>query len=123
MALVHDEGSPYVRNNSSTAVTQQEPVPVKRLSKQAFADEKGDFTKERQSTDSDGSNVLIPTTDGEDDREQRRHELYLRFRPYILAGVALVILGWWISATVLKATRHRWYVAILSCCTGDNDSE
>ncbi|CAE6514323.1 unnamed protein product [Rhizoctonia solani] len=25
-------------------------------------------------------------------------------------AVALVILGWWISATVLKATRHRWIV-------------
>lgn len=33
---------------------------------------------------------------------------YQRFRPYILAGVAAVIIGWWISATVLKTTRHRW---------------
>ena len=27
---------------------------------------------------------------------------------YILTALALLILGWWISATVLKATRHRW---------------
>ena len=40
--------------------------------------------------------------------ERRRH--YLKFRPFILGGLALLILGWWISATVLPATRHRWYV-------------
>lgn len=40
---------------------------------------------------------------------KRRQEMYSKLRPYILFGVAAVILGWWISATVLKATRHRWY--------------
>ncbi|TDL26041.1 hypothetical protein BD410DRAFT_784065 [Rickenella mellea] len=39
-----------------------------------------------------------------------RSAFYARARPYILTGVALVILGWWISATILKATRHRWIV-------------
>ena len=34
--------------------------------------------------------------------------LYRRFRPLVLALLAAVILGWWVSATVLKATRHRW---------------
>ncbi|KAG8917113.1 hypothetical protein FRC00_014022, partial [Tulasnella sp. 408] len=33
--------------------------------------------------------------------------LYPRLRPFILAGLALLILGWWISATILPATRHR----------------
>jgi len=42
-----------------------------------------------------------------------RHDLYARFRPFILAGLALVILGWWISATVLERTRHRWIVQTL----------
>ena len=42
----------------------------------------------------------------------RRHEVYQKLRPFILAGLALVILGWWISATVLEATRHRWYVLL-----------
>ncbi|KAJ3518129.1 hypothetical protein NLJ89_g46 [Agrocybe chaxingu] len=36
-----------------------------------------------------------------------------RFRPFILGALALVILGWWISATVLEATRHRWIVQTL----------
>ncbi|KIY47926.1 hypothetical protein FISHEDRAFT_44328 [Fistulina hepatica ATCC 64428] len=40
----------------------------------------------------------------------RRHSFFVRFRPLILGGVAAIILGWWISATVLKATRHRWVV-------------
>jgi CNT family concentrative nucleoside transporter len=35
--------------------------------------------------------------------------LYPKLRPYILTALALLILGWWISATVLEATRHRWY--------------
>lgn len=43
----------------------------------------------------------------EADREAR-HAFYQRFRPFILGGLALLILGWWISATVMPATRHRW---------------
>ncbi|KAF9484501.1 hypothetical protein BDN70DRAFT_903662 [Pholiota conissans] len=35
---------------------------------------------------------------------------YSKARPYLLVGLALVILSWWISATVLHATRHRWIV-------------
>lgn len=31
-----------------------------------------------------------------------------RYKPFILSGLALLILGWWVSATVLPATRHRW---------------
>ncbi|KAI0779999.1 Na+ dependent nucleoside transporter C-terminus-domain-containing protein [Fomes fomentarius] len=37
-------------------------------------------------------------------------KVYRRFRPFVLAGIAAVILGWWISSTVLEATRHRWIV-------------
>ena len=29
-------------------------------------------------------------------------------RVVLLIGLAALILGWWISATVLKATRSRW---------------
>jgi len=42
-------------------------------------------------------------------KEQRR-SFYARYRPFILAGVAVVILGWWISSIVLPATRSRWIV-------------
>lgn len=43
----------------------------------------------------------------ERERAERR-TFYQRFRPFILAASALLILGWWISATILEATRHRW---------------
>ncbi|KAF8230168.1 hypothetical protein L208DRAFT_1400878 [Tricholoma matsutake] len=100
MALVHDEASPYVKENSSVAVPQHELGPVKRISSESS-------TNEKHPVNSNGPQVLPPTTDEE---AGRRRGLYLRFRPYILTGVALVILGWWISATILKATRHRWVV-------------
>jgi concentrative nucleoside transporter, CNT family len=69
--------------------------------------EKDDIPKEKY--------VATTGSDSEveaDRDDPRPHDLYARFRPYILTGVALVILGWWISATILKATRHRWYVVI-----------
>jgi CNT family concentrative nucleoside transporter len=39
-----------------------------------------------------------------------RQAKYGGYRPFILGAVALVILGWWISSTVLPATRPRWIV-------------
>ncbi len=35
---------------------------------------------------------------------------YRRFRPLVLVALAALILGWWICATILPATRHRWCV-------------
>jgi len=48
----------------------------------------------------------------EDYEENKGHSWtsYERLRPFILAGVALLILAWWISSIVLPATRHRWFV-------------
>ena len=34
-----------------------------------------------------------------------------QYRVVVLLALAAAILGWWISSTVLTATRHRWYVA------------
>lgn len=65
--------------------------------------------KEKQTQDPD---VVVISKDDEDleaeEARERRHFTYRRYRPFILGGVALVILAWWISATVLKTTRHRW---------------
>jgi CNT family concentrative nucleoside transporter len=55
----------------------------------------------------------LPTEDAEalvDDNEgdsSRRHSLV---RVVSLVGLALLILGWWISSITLQATRHRWVV-------------
>jgi CNT family concentrative nucleoside transporter len=46
--------------------------------------------------------------DDDDAEQERRKAFYAKLRPVILICLAGVILGWWISATVLKATRHRW---------------
>ncbi|KAH9940401.1 Na+ dependent nucleoside transporter C-terminus-domain-containing protein [Epithele typhae] len=37
-------------------------------------------------------------------------KLTRKYRAVVLAALAALILGWWISATVLQATRHRWIV-------------
>lgn len=106
MALVNDDENTYVKNISSVVVAQRDLESVKPTSTESF-------TNEKHSANPDGPEVLPPITREQANRDQRRHELYLRFRPYILTGVAVVILGWWISATILKATRHRWYVVTL----------
>lgn len=43
-----------------------------------------------------------------EDSKAKHHAYYLKLRPFILGGLAAVILGWWITSTILKATRHRW---------------
>ncbi|CUA74577.1 Solute carrier family 28 member 3 [Rhizoctonia solani] len=61
--------------------------------------------------DLDKQHVIAHDDDDEAERKrEQRNASYHKYRPFILAAVALVILGWWISATVLKATRHRWIV-------------
>ncbi|KAG7090879.1 hypothetical protein E1B28_009960 [Marasmius oreades] len=63
-----------------------------------------------------GADPEVVVNNGED-RIDEEHlsspTFYQRFRPFILAVVAAVILGWWISSIVLKATRHRWIVQTL----------
>lgn len=33
---------------------------------------------------------------------------YETFHPYVLGGLAALILGWWISSTILPSTQGRW---------------
>jgi CNT family concentrative nucleoside transporter len=77
---------------------------------------------ERKPSTSDSSSVLKQTNAAEaekgppqpeeDVEETKEHSWtsYERLRPFILLGIALLILGWWISSIVLPATRHRWFV-------------
>ena len=44
----------------------------------------------------------------EDGHSWNRYVSWRVWRPLVLTALALLILGWWISATVLKATRGRW---------------
>jgi CNT family concentrative nucleoside transporter len=43
-----------------------------------------------------------------EETRKKRAGIWRKIRPFFLAALALLILGWWISATVLTATRHRW---------------
>ena len=75
---------------------------------------------ERKPSNSDSSSVLKQTNPAEVEKGTPREDLeetkehswtsYARLRPFILGGLALLILGWWISSIVLPATRHRWFV-------------
>ncbi|KAJ4498373.1 Na+ dependent nucleoside transporter C-terminus-domain-containing protein [Lentinula lateritia] len=66
---------------------------------------------EKQAAKDTGS---VPIGLEEDDTKVSRSALlYQRYRPFILAALAAVIIGWWISSTILQATRHRWIVQTL----------
>ncbi|KAF4598397.1 hypothetical protein EYR38_006799 [Pleurotus pulmonarius] len=69
------------------------------------------FDKEKQAHDE--PQVLLQDADDAEAAKERRAQLYARLRPFLLGGLAALILAWWISATVLKATRHRWIVQTL----------
>ncbi|TEB37527.1 hypothetical protein FA13DRAFT_1726638 [Coprinellus micaceus] len=88
-----------------TAVEKSEPL--KRQSSRA--------SSKIEKVPSNDPEVFVQNTPNDEDEEPKGlwSRIYRRYRPFILAFVALVILGWWISATVLKATRHRWIVQTL----------
>ncbi|KAL4267036.1 concentrative nucleoside transporter (CNT) family protein [Pleurotus pulmonarius] len=69
------------------------------------------FDKEKQAHDE--PQVLLQDADDAEAAKERRAQLYARLRPFLLGGLAALILAWWISATVLEATRHRWIVQTL----------
>jgi len=51
---------------------------------------------------------IVVSQDINEEVETSRQSFTTRYRPFILGALAILILGWWISATVLPATRHRW---------------
>ncbi|KAF8990727.1 Na+ dependent nucleoside transporter C-terminus-domain-containing protein [Cyathus striatus] len=55
--------------------------------------------------------------DKEDEAEvrdkERNRAVWAKARPFVLSALALVILAWWVCATVLNDTRHRWFVPFL----------
>ena len=53
----------------------------------------------------DAEQLVVDSTS--DSESSHRHSLV---RVVSLVGLALLILGWWISSITLQATRHRWIV-------------
>lgn len=92
----------------SMMATSQPPVepivesgtPVKRNTSRPSSTDS--FKREKDTADNDVE-VQVSTKD-----EETPVTFSQRYRPFILGSLATLILGWWISATVLKATRHRW---------------
>ena len=72
----------------------------------------GSYSQDKGPGDAEKGAVDPPVYDhhvDEDDTEsQTRRAFWAQYQPFILAIVAAIILGWWISSTILKATRHRW---------------
>ncbi|KAG2750754.1 hypothetical protein P692DRAFT_20831656 [Suillus brevipes Sb2] len=75
--------------------------------------------KSSVSTNSDGkkenAQVVDPGADLEDAQEkdeatQAKNTFDKKLRVVVLIALAALILGWWISSTILAATRERWLV-------------
>ena len=67
--------------------------------------------KEKHSTDIEENNVgSLPQEDDDESSKGKMRAMRKHMRSVILIALATLILGWWISATVLKATRGRWLV-------------
>lgn len=95
----------------STALNHSNGAADTRSSHTESLDEKADLKKES----SKKSDVEMAKDEDEaDDASVARHAWYPKYRPFILAAVALVILGWWISSMML--TRYRWYVELALSC-------
>ncbi|KAI0712943.1 Na+ dependent nucleoside transporter C-terminus-domain-containing protein [Cerioporus squamosus] len=63
-----------------------------------------------QVKDPEKASAAQPEDEDEDEDVSALTKGYRRFRPLVLVALAAVILGWWICATILPATRHRWIV-------------
>jgi hypothetical protein len=97
-------GGHILQHASST--TGQEAVP-RKASRSSYSEEKGTRDTEKGVVDPLTYNNRVEEEFAES-QAGRRTVFWNQYRPIILASVAAVILGWWISSTILKATRHRW---------------
>jgi CNT family concentrative nucleoside transporter len=74
--------------------------------------------KSSVSTNSDGKQETAPVVgpvgdlegaEEKDEGTQARNTFDKRLRVVVLIALAALILGWWISSTILTATRGQWY--------------
>ncbi|TFL04861.1 Na+ dependent nucleoside transporter C-terminus-domain-containing protein [Pterulicium gracile] len=59
---------------------------------------------------SDTEKAIASSSSSIHEEEEKKPSFSERYKHFIRAGLAIVILGWWISSTVLPATRPRWIV-------------
>lgn len=87
-------------NQTPLVTVVQNDLPSQLVARSRSTDS---FSREHKKVQDVDTEAFLDET-----QEEQPVTFYSRFRPYILAATAFVILGWWVSATVLKATRHRW---------------
>jgi len=101
MATPAAEHVPYT---SAPAIAQE---PVQRKSSRST-----DSLNEKQAPTDPEAVILAKDTEEVEEARDRRHDLYQKFRPFILGATALLILGWWISS-LLVLHYKRWIVETL----------
>ncbi|KAG6920104.1 hypothetical protein DXG01_010172 [Tephrocybe rancida] len=94
------------KSSSAVSLSQREEDVVKR-SADSLAKEKLEYSDEKLPEDPE----LGVLDDGE--APGLSSKIWSKLQPLILPALAILILAWWISATILKATRHRWIVQSL----------
>ncbi|KAF9528558.1 Na+ dependent nucleoside transporter C-terminus-domain-containing protein [Crepidotus variabilis] len=107
-------GQPLIVEHAPALAKTQQPQPTSYLRHSTSVDSTSkelDSEKHQHHDERIVHNAAGPVT--VDSEEPKGPTIYQRFRPFILAAFALVILGWWISSIVLKETRHRWIVQTL----------
>ncbi|CCM05697.1 uncharacterized protein FIBRA_07929 [Fibroporia radiculosa] len=75
------------RSSSYSASNEKQPIPD------------AEVQPAKDTLITDGEEATVPNT-----------VWHARLRILLLAGLAATILGWWITSTILPATRHRWIV-------------
>jgi CNT family concentrative nucleoside transporter len=89
--------------------TVQEDITEQRSSTESLSKAKRDVPRHGGDAEANSNNdgSMIGLDKDEPSWFSRNHSLVRRLRLFALAGL---ILGWWISATTLHTTRHRWIV-------------
>ncbi|KAI0063926.1 H+/nucleoside cotransporter [Artomyces pyxidatus] len=70
-----------------------------------------DLKVEHRSADVAVCDLEFAVDESMDEASYTKNTIFIR--RIVLAGLAIIIFGWWISATILPATRHRWIVQTL----------
>lgn len=86
------------------------PEPAAAVPRKSSSSTESFSNEKQQAAEVDTEAVLSHDEEGVESARLKRQALYRKLRPFILGGLAALILGWWISSIILKATRHRWYV-------------
>jgi concentrative nucleoside transporter, CNT family len=98
----------YPQPVASVTSTNVGNKPIQRTASDYYSDSKENGPEDAEKGAVDQTIYDHRADEGVATSQARRAAFWGQYRPFILGGIAAVILGWWISSTVLKATRHRW---------------